>query len=237
MIGIALCDDERYLLGELEALLYRLAKKHKIRIDIDCFENGAGLLEKVEKGERFDILYIDIQMDGMNGLETAGRIRELDWNMQLAYVTSYESYMKDAFQSAPIAFIVKPIDEKEFENTFLFILRKLTRHNVRYHFRYRKTDYKVLLCDIMYFESNLREVRIVWKGGILKEYNKLDEIEKRLIQGEELFLRIHQSYLVNYRYVAGFRYNEVIMDNGTVLPLSRRHQKQVEESLMIHMEK
>ena len=90
MIKIALCDDNRYLLGKLEELLYELAERHKLHIDVDCFEDGAKLLEKIKKGERFDIIYMDIQIGGMDGLETAYRIREFDWNFQLAYVTLYE---------------------------------------------------------------------------------------------------------------------------------------------------
>ena len=135
MIKIALCDDNRYLLGKLEELLYELAERHKLHIDVDCFEDGAKLLEKIKKGERFDIIYMDIQIGGMDGLETAYRIREFDWNFQLAYVTSYESYMKEAFKSAPIAFIMKPIKVKEFEDTFLYMLQKLTKHNANYCFR------------------------------------------------------------------------------------------------------
>ena len=237
MIKIALCDDNRYLLGKLEELLYELAERHKLHIDVDCFEDGAKLLEKIKKGERFDIIYMDIQIGGMDGLETAYRIREFDWNFQLAYVTSYESYMKEAFKSAPIAFIMKPIKVKEFEDTFLYMLQKLTKHNANYCFRYKKTEYRIPMCDILYFESNLREVRIVWKNGILKEYNKLDVIEKKLEGEKEYFLRIHKSYLVNYHYIAGIGYDRVIMNTGLELPLSRKYQKQVDEMLRGQMEK
>ena len=237
MIKNALCDDNRYLLGKLEELLYELAERHKLHIDVDCFEDGAKLLEKIKKGERFDIIYMDIQIGGMDGLETAYRIREFDWNFQLAYVTSYESYMKEAFKSAPIAFIMKPIKVKEFEDTFLYMLQKLTKHNANYCFRYMKTEYRIPMCDILYFESNLREVRIVWKNGILKEYNKLDVIEKKLEGEKEYFLRIHKSYLVNYHYIAGIGYDRVIMNTGLELPLSRKYQKQVDEMLRGQMEK
>lgn len=103
MVEIALCDDDRYLLGRLEELLYELGERHRIHINIDCFEDGAKLLERVRNGERFDIIYMDIQIGEMDGVETAYRIRELDWNVLLAYVTSYESYMKDVFKSVPIA--------------------------------------------------------------------------------------------------------------------------------------
>lgn len=237
MIEIALCDDDRYLLGRLEELLYELGERYGLHVNIDCFEDGAKLLERVKKGERFDIIYMDIQIGEMDGLETAYRIREFDWNVLLAYVTSYEFYMKEAFKSAPIAFIIKPIKVKEFEDTFLYMLEKLVKHNVYYCFRYMKTEYRIPLCDIQYFESNLREVRIIWKNGILKEYNKLDVIERNLEEGKEHFLRIHKSYLVNYHYIRGIGYNRVILNTGKELPLSRKYQKQVDEILRVQMGK
>lgn len=237
MIEIALCDDDRYLLGKLEGLLYELGERHKLHIDVDCFEDGTTLLERVKKGKRFDIIYMDIQIGEMDGLETAYRIREFDWDVLLAYVTSYESYMKEAFKSAPIAFIIKPIKVREFEDTFLYMLKKLTKHNVYYCFRYWKTEYRIPLCDILYFESNLREVRIIWKNGVLKEYNKLDVIERKLEEGKEHFLRIHKSFLVNYHHITGIGYDRVIMNTGKELPLSRKYQKQVDEILRVQMEK
>ena len=71
----------------------------------------------------------------------------------------------------------------------------------------------------------------------LKEYNKLDVIEKKLEGEKEYFLRIHKSYLVNYHYIAGIGYDRVIMNTGLELPLSRKYQKQVDEMLRGQMEK
>lgn len=173
MIEIALCDDDRYLLGTLEHLLYEFGEKYNVHLDIECFEHGLSLLKTVKNGERFDIIYMDIQMAEMDGLETAYKIRELDWNAQLVYVTAYESYMRKAFQAAPIAFIVKPVSIDEFEDVFLRMLKKLSSRDDYYRFRYMKIEYKVLLRNVMYFESDGRVIWIVEENKRLKEYNKL----------------------------------------------------------------
>lgn len=228
MIEIALCDDDRYLLGTLERLLYGLGEKYKLHLDIECFEYGLSLLETVRNGERFDIIYMDIQMAEMDGLETACKIRELDWNVQLVYVTAYESYMKKAFQAAPMAFIVKPVSIEEFEEVFLRMLKKLSSRDDYYRFRYMKIEYKVLLRDVIYFESIGRVIWIVEENERLKEYNKLNIVESKLARGEETFLRIHQSYLINYRHMSVIGYNRVIMNNGEELPLGRKYKKRVD---------
>lgn len=237
MIEIALCDDERYVFGGLETLLYKIGKKHNLYLEIDCFDDGNKLLERMRQGESFDIIYLDIRMKQMDGLDTADRIRELDWNVQIVYVTSYDMYMKKAFRVAPIAFITKPIEIDEFEKTFLYILNKITSSEAYYRFKFKKEMYRIPLKEILYFESCGRIILIKEKYGTYKEYNQLDKVEKRVMQRNLWFLRIHKSYLINYRHVIKIGYDKVLMSDGNELPMRRKYQKIVDKEIKKIMEK
>ena len=231
VIEIAVCDDELYLLRRLEECLLELGKNAGIQVEVECYEDGSDLVNAVTEGKRFDIIYLDVQMKYMNGLEAAYKIREIDRMVQMVYVTSHDGYMKDTFRVAPIGFLTKPIKKKEFEETFYYVLRIVEEQDSYYRFRYMKSDYKVAIRDILYFESKLRVAEIALQDGFLKEYKALNEIEKSLDQSKGKFLRIHKSYLVNYQHVIRMGYEEVEMPKGIILPLSRAYKKAVDEKL------
>lgn len=231
MIEIAVCDDERYLQSELEKYLYEYGKSAGVQVEVDCFDDGEDLVQVINEGKRFDIIYLDVRMKRMDGLEAAYKIREIDRTVQIVYVTSYDSCMKETFRVAPVGFLTKPVVKKEFEELFYYVLRLVEEQDAYYRFRYMKSDYKVTISDILYFESELRLAKIVLKAGCLKEYRALSKIEKSLEECKGRFLRIHKSYLVNYQHVIRLGYEEVEMPNGTVLPLSRAYKKKVDEKL------
>lgn len=170
MINIAICDDECRFIGQLEEMLCGLQKKYGVDLEIDSFQNGSSLLDAIGGGQYYDIICLDIQMDGLDGLETARKIRMADRTVELIYVTSYDSYMKAVFEVAPSGFIVKPVDVQEFEDTMRRVIRVVMDQDVYYRFRYNKEEYKVPVRDILYFSSDLRRTNIVWKGGTYIEY-------------------------------------------------------------------
>lgn len=231
VIEIAVCDDERYLLRYLEECLYELGKSAGIQVDVECYEDGEDLVKAVEKGKRYDIIYLDVRMRYMDGLEAAYKIREIDRTVQMVYVTCYDRCMKETFRVAPIGFITKPIEKNEFEETFYYALKLVEEQDAYYRFRYMKSDYKVAICDILYFESKLRVAEIILQDGRLKEYRALNEIEKSLIQSKGRFLRVHKSYLVNYQHIIRIGYEEIEMPKGIILPLSRTYKNAVDEKL------
>ena len=232
MFDIAVCDDERYQLGNMEWLLGNLGKKMNLSMEIDTYESGEALLDSMRKGMRYDLIYLDIELSGMNGLETAERIREIDWHVPLVYVTYYESYMIDTFCVTPSGFIVKPVDAREFEKTFKRICMRLMDKDEYYRFQYDKKPYKIPLRDIKYFESNLRQIEIVWEGGRCRLYKKMQEIEEELGEYGRHFLRVHRSYLVNYSYVEKLTYYYVMLETGEKLPISRGKRVELEKKLL-----
>ena len=110
MLEIAICEDDRYQQGDLEAMVYGLGKKHGICLEVDVYENGESLLRAIQKKIKYDLVYLDIEMDGMGGVEVAERLREKDRTVQLVYVTQYENYLKQSTQTMPSGYIIKPID-------------------------------------------------------------------------------------------------------------------------------
>lgn len=145
MLRIAICDDDKILVTQIEEMLNRYLDKKMIDRYIEIFYDGASLERIYEKGDRFDIIYLDIEMSGKNGIEAAKSIRRLDRDVLLIYVSSYETYFMQLFEVEPFRFIKKPIKETEFEEVIDFAYERIIEEDAYFEYKYNKTVGKVLI--------------------------------------------------------------------------------------------
>lgn len=226
MIKIAICDDEPVITSQIENYTLRIFKQENIAIDTEVFYSGKELADNVCKGGLYDIILLDIQMENGDGISSAKRIRQVDENALLIYVSSYDKYMMDLFRLDVFAFVKKPIDDNVFKNTLLEAYAKLCNRRVYFPYHYKSQEYKIPCMDILYFESNGRLITIHTKQGKVEKFNgKLSEVEELLSAGKISFLRIHQSYLVNYHHIHSRSKVEVTLVNGEKLPISEDRRK------------
>lgn len=97
MINIAICDDDKVILSEIKNLLLNIAEKNFIKIDVNTYYDGSSLEKDINKGEVFDLLYLDIEMS-QNGILTAKRLRERGYDVLIIYISSYEKYFRELFE-------------------------------------------------------------------------------------------------------------------------------------------
>lgn len=226
MLKIAICDDEKAIAGQIEQYILRICKRENIPVDTDVFYNGKSLEQEVYKGTRYDLIYMDIQMKNGDGIATAKNIREIDENALLVYVSGHGKYALELFRLDVFEFILKPIDIQRFETCFFNAFRKISCLQFYFSYHYKKQEFKLLCMDILYFESKGRKILIHVKEGGLKEFNgKLSDVEKWAAAGKVPFLRIHQSYLVNYHYISSRTKEVIVLTDGTKLSISEDRQK------------
>lgn len=232
MLDIAICEDDRYQQGELEEMLCALGKKLGILLDVSVYEHGESLLADVDKGFCYDIVYLDIKMKGMDGIRVAEELRKRNRTTQIVYVTNHDAYIWQSIETMPSGYLMKPVNPEEFERVFQKISRWIQEKDAYYRFTSDKISRKVLLKNILFFRSNTRQVEIVCEDEVYLIYRKLDQIEQDLeSENQKQFLRIHQSYLVNYNYIHCFGCSWVELESGKRLPMSRGKRKMVEKWL------
>ncbi|MBD5096735.1 MAG: response regulator [Lachnospiraceae bacterium] len=98
MLNVAICDDENAIVNQIEKCILDLCQAEKISIDTDVFYSGASLEQAYLSEKRYDLIFLDIQMENINGISAAKKIRELDENVLIVFVSGYEKYMKELFQ-------------------------------------------------------------------------------------------------------------------------------------------
>lgn len=151
----------------------------------------------------------------------AGKQVELFCNLE---ITKGES-----FEVRPFQFLVKPVTDKIMEKCFKSVYEDINSEDFYFRYSYQRMNHKVPIKDILYFESNKRKIFIVTEQEILELYGKLNEIEETLKTCKISFLRVHQSFLVNYKHISGQSYDSVVMDNGQKISISEDRRKIISE--------
>lgn len=209
MLNIAICDDDIPMTGRIEMMIQKISKQNFVDTDIEVFWDGGNLADAVREGNSFDIIYLDIEMDKEDGISAAKRIRLYDKNVLIIYVTSHENYMKESFEVRPFRFLVKPISNEQMEICFKAAYEDIIGEDFYFRYSYKRINHKIPIREILYFESNRRKVFIITESETFELYGKLNEIENSLKSCKASFLRIHQSFLVNYKHIKAQAYDFV----------------------------
>ena len=227
MVNIAICDDDVKFAGRLEEMLIDYAKKCQIKIKIEVFLDGLELLESIKnQKELYDIIFLDIEMKDLNGIEVAKKIRSFDERCLIIYVTSYQSYAIEAYEVQPFRFIAKPINESILYKYWEAALDKVLSDNSTFQFKYKREIYKIRLSDIMYFQSKMRVIYVYMNNGsVFKFYDKMNNVENYIEKENKMFWRIHQSFLVNSHYILKISHDCVELNNHQILFISDDRKK------------
>lgn len=239
MINVAVCDDEVSEIEKLEGILESISEKHGIHMEMEDFICGEKLLERIKTSNiRYDLIFLDIEMKHLDGLDTAKQIRELDEQVYLIYVTGFESYALKAYEVHPYHFILKPVSVKTIEKCFLKVCENISLDACYYEYQYKKEYYKLPISDIMLFESDKRRINIyLADGSVYTYYDRLSLIEEKMKNRTVDFWRIHQSYLVHAKYIRHKAFDYVVLTNGRQLYISEKRRKEINEQYLKAIER
>ena len=214
----AICDDERVHINELEEYF---AQKEDLQIESEPFESGEALLDAYKQGQQsFDALFVDMEMGGMNGIETANAIRTIDERVIIVFVTSHEEYAIDCFQCSPLRFLKKPLQPEKMNEALQAIEQQLSKKRVVVHLNFGKEQYRLYEDDIIYLESHNHKIDIYTVDETYVVNKNLNEMEDTL--SANVFARAHKAFLVNLRYVRKIKVNNIYLRHCEhTIPLGR----------------
>lgn len=231
-LRIAVCDDEAFALEIIREAIGKVLQQKKIQGEIKTFRNVRDLQKKMQETS-FDLLLLDIDMPVIDGIEFGKKIRQQKEKADIIYVSSREDRVFDSLRVNPYGFIRK--------NHFLEDIPQVLGTYLEQ--RQEKADKKIVLqlkdrtetvsIDAIYYVEGARKYQQIYVAGktipieVRKQMQELEEEFK-----EFGFIRIHKGYLVNYKHIQIFKENEVILDDWTSLPMSRRKAAEVKDYYM-----
>ena len=220
MLRIGICDDVYDARLVLRSALERVLEKRGTEGAFFEFSSGEGLLHWLEHhaGE-LDLVFLDLEMGELDGMETARRLRAADSGLQLAFVTGYADHVFDGYSVGALGYLMKPPKAEQLEEVLDRAQAALYRALDRaYVCRSGDIHYRIPVSNILYFVSDRRQVKCVTVGRTYTFYGKLDTVAAEVGGG---FVRLHQRYLVRAAAVDRVEGSEAVLSDGTRLPISR----------------
>ena len=215
MIRIAIVDDEKVIREQI----MKLIEKKQIDCVVDTYSSGE---EVLENGRCYDIAFLDIQMCGMNGIDTARALRQKSEDMVLIFVTGVKEYVFEAFDVAAFHYLIKPIEENKFwevcDRAVLEVTKKKQKISGQIFIKTRSQSITLEQSDVLYIESRAKKVEIHTKRDIVEAYAAISELERQLVGS---FYRCHRGYLVNMAFIAGYENDSITLNNGETIILSK----------------
>lgn len=231
MYHIAICDDDKVVGAEIEKIILDYSKRQAVAVEVDIYSDGINLICEMERGEYYDLVFLDIEMKMKSGIEVGSHIRNIMHNeaIHIVYISSYSNYALKLFKIRPLDFLIKPFDSQAVIEDLEKSLELSAYEG--YFFSWKKgwESKKVLVRDILYFCSRNKEVEIHLVDRIETFYGSLEKVYEDLKKWR--FFYCHQSYLINYNQVDEFKYDQLIMKNGEIIGISQGKRKNVRAML------
>lgn len=218
MIRIAIVDDEKIILNSIHKKIEKILYDLNTESEIQDFTSGKTALKEITK-MNFDIVFLDIDMPDVSGMEIAKKIRIQDEKLEIVFITNKDELVYDTIKFSPFRFIRKSRLDEEIQETLHEFIAKLNNRKAVYVFSTSNGEKTVQPVRIRYIEVSSHKLSIHLPNESFVTNGNLKDIEELFYTYG--FIKIHHSFLVNFRFVNYIKRNEVILDNGMTLPLSR----------------
>lgn len=231
MIRIAICDDEKHMSDHIMSFVSDFFRKKNREITIRTFSSGEELLNY---NGQIDILFLDIQMKGMDGMETARKLRADKFRGFLVFITVLKEMVFQSFEVQAYDYLVKPVDKKQFEKTMERLYASMQNASEDsllvqkgYERRIIRED-EIVFCEIIDRKIYLN----LASGEVVDYYERIENLETKL---DNRFYRCHRSYLINLKHLKGYKNGIACMDNGKEIPVSRLRSKEFSGVVLQYM--
>lgn len=221
MTKIAICEDEDIHAEILKEKLKVWATDRDVSISIKRFPSGESFLFQWED-EKFDLLILDIQMGELTGMDVARKIREKNESIGIIFITSKIEYALKGYEVGALSYMMKPTEQGD-------VSLSLNKFYKNFHKEKLKEDYlnvvanrevrKIRIKEIVYCVVFGHYIDVITKTDKITYIKKISELETEL--PNDMFVKCHRSYLVNFKKIEKIFKDEIVMENGDKVPIAR----------------
>lgn len=232
-INIAICDDEVTVLKYLKNMIMNISKELKVYPKVSIYDKGKQLIDIVSSRKKvFNILFLDIEMSDISGLEVAKYIREINTDIILIFISAYEQYVFRSIEYNPFRYIRKKRMEQELPLALKAAYLCVKQNEDKFIFvKTEKGEVRIKKADIIYYETEERRIRLYMNNGTsFLVWKTIKGFYQEL--SDNSFIRIHSGCVVNTKYIQQYTLYDIILENGKHLSVSRTRLKEVKSAIL-----
>lgn len=232
MVKVAFCDDEAKILEDLSVKIKSEFENLSCKIDLYTTENSIELLEYL-KNYPVDILFLDIDMPTISGMEIAQTLLNSEIKTLLVFVTGQDALVYKSFKYHPFGFIRKTYFDEEISGVVKSLVEEMQKSSDTFLFKTNDGFNRIKLRDILYFESESNYINLHTNESVYKFRSTVSAIEKEL--STKGFIRTHKGFLVNQEHIFSVKSENVVLSNNVVLPIGRTNRDVIKARIMRYM--
>lgn len=213
----------------LQTLLKQWSQEHRTILDIASFDTAERFLSC--SVHAFDLVFLDIQMAGINGVTAAHQLRDRGFDGELVFLTAFSEYVFEGYDVRAFNYLLKPPSYSQIATCLDYVASKI--HEERYTFRYQGTIFQVPYTKILYFSSANHYTRIVTTEDMLKQMESMRNIHAYL---PSQFLFCHRTVIINMDHVLMLKGNELLLSNDERIPVGKKYLQDIRSALLSYAE-
>lgn len=225
-ITVSICDDETYFISVLQKMLDEYGNRHGICFSVLTFSNGEAFFSS---GRISDIIFMDVKLPGMNGMETIQRLRDSGGNNQVIFITAYQDYVFQAFDLDAVHYILKPVTALKLFAALDKAVERMADNGKTLCIKNKTGAFRIPVKQVLYCEIWDHQITIHTRTHQYQFSGTLDALNTQL---DDRFFRSHRSYLVNMDYVTSQEPGLAVMESGDQVLIARRKQREFAKRLL-----
>ena len=226
---IAYCEDEPAQRSRMEMLLRTFAERKRLPLTVEAFSDSAAFLFQYPGSYPFDLIFLDIDLGGMDGMALARKIRETDSEVPILFLTNHKEYVFEGYEVQAVRYLMKPLQQEKLSE-LLELAAKASQNNRKYLIlEVSGEKEKIYLEDVLAIESQGHYLNFHTMRGNLEQKGTLATVGEKL---DDSFVQSHRSFFVNLSHVVRITKTECSLDNGETIPVSRGAYKKLNEEFI-----
>jgi DNA-binding LytR/AlgR family response regulator len=230
MLNISIVDDENTQTLLLSNLVKQWAYGNNKPISVQTFPSAESFHFAWCQDHSFDILLLDIQMQGMNGVELAKEIRKSDEKLCIIFITGLADYIESGYDVSALHYLLKPVNEGKLFACLDKACSRISIEQPTIVVTSQGQTIRILQREIIFAEASAHYVQLLTTACSHEIKMNISELEKML--AKNLFIRCHRSYIIGIRYISKIGKTDLTLDNGKTIPVSRRLYHEVNQAFI-----
>lgn len=230
-MNVLICDDEINNITDIKNHVSLFMKEHNLPVTFFEFTSGE---EAIKDKIKYDIAFMDIEMDGLNGIDTAKELKKINNNIVIFIITAYDKYLDDAMDLNILRYLCKPLNVERLYKGLEKALELIDNTLIDFYLKKDNSLMQVPISSIIYIEIENRGTKIVTDENTYYSKESIKYWREKLIQS--YFYSVHSSFIINMNYITNYKRDELVLNKEYVIPISYRKQAEYRKIFLQFME-